>query len=233
MNRTLTYTISEAYNGLRVEQFLKRKGYSVQNLTEIKRMQKSILVNGSRVLCDKENKYIKENGIIYVPETFFADMLNIQAENVDFKYFEGEKYIPLEKTAKELGVNILVDKKFIFASKNDLSNLENSEALYLAKTMYSREIPDFSDITDEDMKSPETITEKLCSKDGTFYEYININGNLYMLQYPIIEGIEAISAMKWTNEPVISDVNENSFTSRSEAVSSSFIFRSAFFVSPP
>ncbi|MBQ4110185.1 MAG: polysaccharide lyase 8 family protein [Clostridia bacterium] len=114
---------------------------------------KSVLVNGNRVFCDKENKYIKENGIIYVPETFFADMLNIQAENVDFKYFEGEKYIPLEKTAKELGVNILVDKKFIFASNNDLSNLKNSEALYLAKTMYSREIPDFSGITGEDFEN--------------------------------------------------------------------------------
>lgn len=46
MNRTLTYTIGDEYNGLRVEQFLKRKGYSVQNLTEIKRMPESVMVNG-------------------------------------------------------------------------------------------------------------------------------------------------------------------------------------------
>lgn len=46
MNRTITYIIPEELNGIRVEQFLKRKGYSVQNLTEIKRMPKSILVNG-------------------------------------------------------------------------------------------------------------------------------------------------------------------------------------------
>lgn len=46
MNRILTYNISEKYNGLRIEQFLKRMGYSVQNLTEIKRMPKSVLVNG-------------------------------------------------------------------------------------------------------------------------------------------------------------------------------------------
>lgn len=83
---------------------------------------------------------------------------------------------------------------------------EDEKQLELTDTLFG------GDITDEDMKSPETITEKLCSKDGTFYEYININGNLYMLQYPLIEGIEAISAMNWTNEPVISDVNENSFT---------------------
>lgn len=46
MNRILTYNISEKYNDLRIEQFLKRMGYSVQNLTEIKRMPKSVLVNG-------------------------------------------------------------------------------------------------------------------------------------------------------------------------------------------
>lgn len=53
MNRTLTYIIDEEYNGLRVEQFLKRKGYSVQNLTEIKRMPKSVMVNG-------EHYYMKQ-----------------------------------------------------------------------------------------------------------------------------------------------------------------------------
>ena len=46
MNRTIEYTIPESQNGLRVEQFLRRKGYSRQNLTEIKRMPQSILVNG-------------------------------------------------------------------------------------------------------------------------------------------------------------------------------------------
>ena len=46
MNRTIEYKITEAQNGLRVEQFLRRKGYSGQNLAEIKRMPKSVLVNG-------------------------------------------------------------------------------------------------------------------------------------------------------------------------------------------
>ena len=46
MNRTIEYTIPESQNGLRVEQFLRRKGYSRQNFTEIKRMPQSILVNG-------------------------------------------------------------------------------------------------------------------------------------------------------------------------------------------
>lgn len=45
MNRTIKYKITEESDGLRVEQFLKRRGYSSQNLSTIKRMPKSILVN--------------------------------------------------------------------------------------------------------------------------------------------------------------------------------------------
>lgn len=45
MNRNIDYIIDENSAGLRVEQFLRRKRYSGQNLSEIKRMPKSILVN--------------------------------------------------------------------------------------------------------------------------------------------------------------------------------------------
>lgn len=46
MNRRINYYITEGSNGYRIEQFLKHKGYSSQNLSEIKRMPKSVLVNG-------------------------------------------------------------------------------------------------------------------------------------------------------------------------------------------
>ena len=46
MNRNIDYIIDEDSADLRVEQFLRRKRYSGQNLSEIKRMPKSILVNG-------------------------------------------------------------------------------------------------------------------------------------------------------------------------------------------
>lgn len=46
MNRNIDYIIDEDSAGLRIEQFLRRKRYSGQNLSEIKRMPKSILVNG-------------------------------------------------------------------------------------------------------------------------------------------------------------------------------------------
>lgn len=46
MERTITYQISESEHGLRVEQYLRHKGYSYQNLTQLKKMPESILING-------------------------------------------------------------------------------------------------------------------------------------------------------------------------------------------
>ena len=46
MNRTITYSITEHDAGVSIEAFLRSKGYSGQNLTDIKRMPRSILVNG-------------------------------------------------------------------------------------------------------------------------------------------------------------------------------------------
>ena len=49
MNRIITYpiTIKDEEKNLRVEQFLRRKGYSYQNLTQLKKMPESILINGT------------------------------------------------------------------------------------------------------------------------------------------------------------------------------------------
>lgn len=47
MDRMLDYTVQINEDGLRVEQFLRRRGYSRQNLVELKKMPLSILVNGS------------------------------------------------------------------------------------------------------------------------------------------------------------------------------------------
>ena len=46
MTRIIHYEIKESEAGLRVEQYLKRRGYSSQNIASIKRMPESILVNG-------------------------------------------------------------------------------------------------------------------------------------------------------------------------------------------
>jgi 23S rRNA pseudouridine1911/1915/1917 synthase len=46
MNRTIEYKITALDAGIRIDTFLRQKGYSYQNLTDIKKMPKSILVNG-------------------------------------------------------------------------------------------------------------------------------------------------------------------------------------------
>ena len=46
MDRIITYHITEQDAGLRIEQYLRRRGYSRQNLVELKKMPESILVNG-------------------------------------------------------------------------------------------------------------------------------------------------------------------------------------------
>ena len=46
MERIITYTIDSASAGLRIEQYLRRRGYSYQNLTQLNKMRESILING-------------------------------------------------------------------------------------------------------------------------------------------------------------------------------------------
>ena len=46
MQRIIEYRPEKNENGLRVEQYLRRIGYSRQNLTQLKKMPESILING-------------------------------------------------------------------------------------------------------------------------------------------------------------------------------------------
>ena len=46
MERVITYHIDSSAAGLRIEQYLRRRGYSYQNLTQLKKMHESILLNG-------------------------------------------------------------------------------------------------------------------------------------------------------------------------------------------
>lgn len=46
MERIITYHIDNTSAGLRIEQYLRRRGYSYQNLTQLKKMHESILLNG-------------------------------------------------------------------------------------------------------------------------------------------------------------------------------------------
>lgn len=69
MERTITYHIDRTYAGLRIEQYLRRMGYSYQNLIQLKKMPQSILVNGvwsymRTVLADGDllTVHIQEHG---------------------------------------------------------------------------------------------------------------------------------------------------------------------------
>lgn len=46
MERIITYHIDNTSTGLRIEQYLRRRSYSYQNLTQLKKMPESILING-------------------------------------------------------------------------------------------------------------------------------------------------------------------------------------------
>lgn len=46
MERILNYHITEDANSLRTEQYLRRRGFSYQNLAQLKKMPESILING-------------------------------------------------------------------------------------------------------------------------------------------------------------------------------------------
>lgn len=48
MERKIDYLVIASDAGLRAEQYLRRKGYSYQNLTQLKKMPESILINGVR-----------------------------------------------------------------------------------------------------------------------------------------------------------------------------------------
>ena len=46
MERTITYKITDSGQNIRIDSFLRKHGYSMQNLTLLKKMPESILKNG-------------------------------------------------------------------------------------------------------------------------------------------------------------------------------------------
>lgn len=97
MNRTINYQIDETAAGLRVEQFLKRKGYSSQNISSIKHMPESILVNGIHYYMRQE---LAEGDCLSVriSETKCSDKIPPVELPLDIVY-EDEDIIVLNKPA--------------------------------------------------------------------------------------------------------------------------------------
>ena len=97
MNRTINYQIDKTAAGLRVEKFLKRKGYSSQNISSIKHMPESILVNGVHYYMRQE---LAEGDCLSVriSETKCSDKIPPVELPLDIVY-EDEDIIVLNKPA--------------------------------------------------------------------------------------------------------------------------------------
>lgn len=97
MNRTIEYIIDQEHDGLRIEIFLKRKGYSSQNLTEIKRMPKSVIVNGEHYYM-KQTLHVGDHLSIHIQETECSEKIPPTNLPLDIVY-EDEDIIVINKPA--------------------------------------------------------------------------------------------------------------------------------------
>lgn len=81
MSRRITYKISKKDTDIRVDQYLRRLGYSRQNLTDLKKMPEGILLNGSP--C-----YLKHTVVE-------GDILIVQIQEIHFSQNVPPVYMPL------------------------------------------------------------------------------------------------------------------------------------------
>ncbi len=97
VNRTFLYSISEADHGLRIEQFLRHRGYSRQNLTELKKMPDSIQVNGLNCIL-KKTLSTGDELAVRIRETNRSE--KIPAVNIPFRIiYEDEDILVVDKPA--------------------------------------------------------------------------------------------------------------------------------------
>lgn len=117
MNRTIDYQITEIDSGLRVEQFLRRRGYSAQNLACIKRMPQSVIVNGSHY---------------YMRDMLSAgDRLSIRIQEAECSKKIPPADIPLDIVYEDEDI-IVVNKPAGMPIHPSMNNYENSMANALA-----------------------------------------------------------------------------------------------------
>lgn len=154
MNRTLTYHITEEDAGMRIEQYLRRHGYSRQNLTELKKMQESVLVNGvwyylTQTLLpgDELVIQIQENDVSEkIPPTDIP--LNILYEDEDILVVNKPTGMPIHPSMNNYRYSLAnacayyyqqQDKPFVFRCTNRLDR-DTSGVTVIAKHMVSSNI---------------------------------------------------------------------------------------------
>ena len=196
MNRTIEYTIPESQNGLRVEQFLRRKGYSRQNFTEIKRMPQSILVNGIHYYM-RQTLAAGDHLQVCICETESSEKippvklpLNIVYEDEDILVINKPAGMPIHPSMKNY-YNSLANalawyyqdqgKPFIFRCSNRLDR-DTSGLTVISKHLVSASIMadmtkkrlvhrEYLAIVKGDLTPPTgTITAPLSRKEGSIIE---------------------------------------------------------------
>lgn len=95
MERILDYNISGKEAGMTIKDFLKEKGYSRQNIVELKKMQESILVNGR---WEYVNYRLKEGELLRIHIKEGASSEKIVPVNLPFPIlYEDEDIIVINK----------------------------------------------------------------------------------------------------------------------------------------
>lgn len=154
MNRTLTYQITEKDAGLRIEQYLRRRGYSRQNLTDLKKMHESILVNGIWYYLTQTLSAGDELSI-HIQETDFSEKipptdipLNILYEDEDILAVNKPAGMPVHPSMNNYYYSLAnacayyyqqQNKPFIFRCTNRLDR-DTSGVTVIAKHMISSSI---------------------------------------------------------------------------------------------
>ena len=154
MDRKLVYYIEETHSGLTIDKFLKAKGFSRQNITDLKKMHKSIILNSEWVHI---NKVLNRGDslLIHIQENSCSENIPPVKIPIDI-VFEDEDIIVINKPAgmpihpsmnnytNTLG-NALAyyynqqDKPFIFRCTNRLDK-DTSGLTVVAKNMLSASI---------------------------------------------------------------------------------------------
>ena len=154
MNRILTYHITASETGLRVEQYLRRRGFSRQNLVELKKMPESIMVNGTWYYM---NQTLSEDDelIVRIRETASSDKippvslpLHIVYEDEDLVVVNKPAGMPIHPSMGNYYYSLAnalawyyrqQDKTFIFRCTNRLDR-DTSGLTVIAKHMLSSNI---------------------------------------------------------------------------------------------
>ena len=154
MNRTIDYIIEKSDEGQRIEQFLKRRGFSSKNLAAIKRMPKSVIVNDEHFYMRQELKE-GDHLAIHIIETECSEKvppteipLNIVYEDEDIIVINKPAGMPIHPSLNNYTnsmANALAwyyakqDKPFVFRCCNRLDK-DTSGLTVVAKHLVSGNI---------------------------------------------------------------------------------------------